>query len=238
MRAEEEAAVLAAHTAGDGAALDAAAARRERGEPLARIVGWTEVCGVRVVVRAGVYVPRWTTQVIARAAAERLPPTGTAVDLCTGSGAVAAVLRAAHPLAEVLATDLDPDAVACARENDVDAVAGDLFDPLPPSRHGTLDVVVAVPPFVPAEEMPRLARDVRENERQVALDGGERGLAVARRIVEEAPSWLVHGGSLVLEVGPDQVPELVERCEAAGFGDTEVLVDDDGDPCGVAARRA
>ena len=88
--------------------------RRILGEPLAWIVGSIRFCGIRIRVDPGVFVPRPQTEALARRAIELLPADGVAVDLCTGSGAVAAALAAARPGATVTATDLDPKAVAWA----------------------------------------------------------------------------------------------------------------------------
>ncbi|MGH9231450.1 MAG: methyltransferase [Acidimicrobiales bacterium] len=145
--AREESAQLVA-AARDGAELEALVARRTAGEPLAWLVGAVTFCGIRVTVHPGVYVPRRHTEALARRAAAVLPDGGVAVDLCTGSGAIACVLRARSPSATVVATDLDPAAVTCARENGVDALVGDLDDPLPSALLGAVDVMTAVVPYV------------------------------------------------------------------------------------------
>src|SRR5918999_5389638 len=155
-------------------------ARRLSGEPLAWITGSVRFCGVRVRVDPGVFVPRPHTQALARRAVSLLPAAGIAVDLCTGTGAVAAVLGSARPRAAVVATDVDPLAVACARRNGVRALVGDLDEPLPPSLRGSVDVMTAVVPYVPTEELHLLPRDVFANEPRRALDGGPRGTTVPR----------------------------------------------------------
>ncbi|MGH7540126.1 MAG: methyltransferase, partial [Gemmatimonadota bacterium] len=119
--------------------LDELVARRRRGEPLAWVIGFTEFCGIRVRVDHGVYVPRPQTEALARRAASLLPADGIAVDLCTGSGAVAVVMRSARPNATVLATDSDDAAIACARSNGVTALLGDLDGPLPSQVAGRVD---------------------------------------------------------------------------------------------------
>ena len=91
--------------------------RREAGEPLAWIAGHVTFCGRRIAVDPGVFVPRPQTEELARRAAAMLPPAGRAADLCCGSGAVAAHLAASVPSASVVALDIDPRAVACARRN-------------------------------------------------------------------------------------------------------------------------
>src|ERR687898_953908 len=110
--------------------------RRLGGEPLAWITGSTRLCGISIRVRPGVFVPRPHTETLAIRASALLPADGVCVDLCTGSGAVAVVVMAGHPGATVVGTDIDPLAVACARENGVDARLGDLDEPLPHSLRG------------------------------------------------------------------------------------------------------
>lgn len=127
--AEEDADDLLRAAAGDAERLAALVERRLTGEPLAWITGEVGFGGRTVRIDPGVYVPRWHTEELARRAAVRLPDAGVAIDACTGSGAVAAALAAARPGARVLASDLDPTAVACARTNGVDARTGDLLAP-------------------------------------------------------------------------------------------------------------
>jgi release factor glutamine methyltransferase len=211
-------------------------ARRLRGEPLAWITGSVLFCGVRIIVEPGVFVPRPHTQAMARRAVALLPADGIAVDLCTGSGAVAAVLASAHPEATVLATDIDPMAVACAGRNGVSALVGDLDEPLPPSLRGRVDVMTAVVPYVPSEELPFLPRDVLANEPRTALDGGPRGTTVLVRAAEAAAGWLAPGGSVLLEFGGDQADEVATALEDAGLSGIRVHRDSDGQGRAIEAR--
>ena len=121
--AEEEAGELVGAGA-DRATLERWIGRRERGEPLAWIVGSASFCGRTVLVDRGVYVPRRQSEELARRAAGLLPAGGRAADLCTGAGAIAAHLAGEVPSATVVGTDIDPRAVACARRNGVAAVVG------------------------------------------------------------------------------------------------------------------
>lgn len=168
--AEEEAAELV-RAAGDGTALSTLLTRRLAGEPLAWVTGSARFCGVDVAVDPGVYVPRWQSQALARRAAHLLPAEGVAVDLCTGSGVIALVLRSVRPAATVVATEADPVAAACARRNGVDVRLGDLDGPLPAEMARRVDVLVAVPPYVPAGALHLLPRDVRAYEPPAALEG-------------------------------------------------------------------
>ena len=158
--------------------------------------------------------------------------------MCTGSGAVGAVLARRQPSARVLGTDSDGVAVRCARANGVDAHVGDLFDPLPTELRGQVDVIVSVPPYVPDGMLALLPSDVVAHEPASALNGGPDGLGFVRRIVESSPGWLRRSGSLVLETGIDQVESGVALFGQAGLARIEVVYDGDGDPCGVCGSTA
>jgi release factor glutamine methyltransferase len=238
--AEDEADLLLAAAEEGGpdrdATLEDLVSRRERGEPLAWVVGHVTFCGLRVRVDPGVFVPRPHTEWLAVRAASLLPGDGIAVDLCTGSGAVAAVARAAHPGATVLATDVDPAAIACARANDVDALLGDLDAPLPRALAGRVDVISAVVPYVPSEELRLLPRDVLEHEPRDALDGGPRGTAVLERAARAAAGWLRPGGTVLLEIGGRQAEALGAVFDEAGLVDADVHHDEDGLVRAIEAR--
>lgn len=122
--AVEEADELLACAGADTELLDALVGRRLTGEPLAWITGSVSFCGLTVSVAPHVYVPRGQSEALARRAAERLPPTGAAIDLCTGSGAIAKTLIAARPRARVVASEIDERAVACAGANGVEVYGG------------------------------------------------------------------------------------------------------------------
>lgn len=232
---EEEAAELLA-AATHPAHLDLLVARRTSGEPLAWVVGSVDFCGIRVTVPTGVYVPRWQTEPLARRAADLLPDDGVAVDLCTGAGAIACVLRGAHPSATVVATDIDPAAIACARENGVDARLGDLDQPLPAALLGTVDVLTSVVPYVPTDALAYLPRDVLAFEPRLALDGGPGGMRLLSSVVARSTRWLRPGGWLLLELGGDQATTVAGEMAVAGFVDITVLKDGDADPRWIEGR--
>jgi release factor glutamine methyltransferase len=231
--AADEAAELREAAAGDVSRLERLVGRRLSGEPLAWITGRVEFCGLRIAVAPGVYVPRWHSEVLAERAVRHLPEMGVAVDICSGSGAIAAVLWARRPSATVLATDVDPRAVACARANGVHARLGDLFGGLPDDLRGIIDVVTGVVPHVPSAELRLLHRDTLTFETPLAYDGGPRGLEILRRAVAGAVGWLRPGGVLLLGLGGEQAAELA----LPGFEDALVVRDEDGDVRGVQARR-
>lgn len=234
LAADEEARLLVERSGGDQGLLDALVARRLTGEPLAWIIGYTTFCDVNVVVQRGVYVPRWQTEAVARRAVERLPVEGLAIDVCTGCGAVAMTLASRRPRARMVATDIDPRAVACATDNGVDAHEGDIFA-VPDEFLGATDVVVGVVPYVPTGELPLLQRDTFTFESRLAYDGGPDGIAILRRVIIESTRFLRRGGALLLELGGDQATLLSRQLTRNHFADLILIRDDDGDVRGLEA---
>ncbi|MEO8293811.1 MAG: putative protein N(5)-glutamine methyltransferase [Actinomycetota bacterium] len=222
--------------AGDQDVLDDLVSRRTRGEPIAWLTGSVTFCDVRLFVAPGVYVPRPHTEPMARRAAALLPPTGVAVDLCTGIGAIAAVMTAAVPTAQILATELDGHAVACARRNGVEVFEGSLDEPLPSAIEHRVDVVTAVVPYVPTGSLHLLPRDVQAFEPRLALDGGVEGTDVLAEVVRRSPRWLRPGGWILLELGGDQAEPIGRLLRELGFEAPDVMTDEDGDPRAICAR--
>jgi release factor glutamine methyltransferase len=216
--AEQEVALLctAASTAPE---LEAMIAQRAGGVPLEHVVGWAQFCGLRIAVDTGVFIPRRRTELLVRQAAAAATRAGVAgarsvvvVDLCCGAGAVAAAVAAAvSPMfhhVDLVATDIDPRAVACARRNLATiggrVYQGDLYGALPPDLRGHIDVLVANVPYVPTSEIALLPTEARLHEDTVALDGGADGLDVLRTVAAAAPMWLAPGGELLIETSARQ----------------------------------
>lgn len=228
--AEEEAQHLI-DAAGD---LEELLARRVAGEPLEWIVGWADFRdeageGVRVAVAPGVFVPRGRTIELALAAEELLPADGVLLDLCCGSGAIAAFLHARLPGTTVYAADVDPVATACAQGNlpFAEVFTGDLFAPLPDHLRGAIDVITANTPYVPSEKVALMPADAKDYEPLHTLDGGPDGLALLRRIAAEAVGWLRPGGTLLIEIAESQYDAAAAVFEAARLL-TSARIDPDG----------
>ncbi|GAA1147715.1 release factor glutamine methyltransferase [Kitasatospora gansuensis] len=217
--AEDEAELLLA-TATTPAQLAAMVERRVEGHPLEHVLGWAGFCGLKITVTTGVFVPRRRTEFLAEQAAALLRPDGVALDLCCGAGAVAAVLAATVPTAELHAADLDRTATDCARSN-LPATAtvyqGDLYTPLPASLRGRITVLVANAPYVPTDAIPFLPSEARDHEPHFTLDGGTDGLAIQRRVIAEAPHWLAPGGHLLIETSTHQAPATAAAMTAHGL---------------------
>ena len=223
--AEDEAALLVAAAAGPD--LEDLVARRVAGEPLEQVLGWAEFCGRRFVVEPGVFVPRRRTGLLVRQATAQATCGSVVLDLCCGVGAVGAAVAAAVAGVELHAADVDPAAVRCARRNVPGHVyEGDLYDALPGSLRGRVDVLVANAPYVPTEAIALMPPEAREHEARAALDGGADGLDVQRRVIAGAPGWLAPGGALLVETSDRQAAATLAAFTAAGLA-AHVVADDD-----------
>lgn len=222
--AEDEARLLIAQarTSGDLATM---VSQRTAGLPLEHVLGWAEFCGLRMAVDPGVFVPRRRTEFLVYQAAalarQRNSPAGTAsaepytvVDLCCGSGAAGAALAAALGRTELYSVDLDPAAVRCARRNlaaiGARVYEGDLYNPLPITLHGRVNVLIANAPYVPSEAIELMPVEARLHEPRIALDGGCDGLDILRRVIAAAPIWLAPDGNLLIETGQRQARQATQ----------------------------
>jgi len=224
--------------------------RRRSREPLQHIVGRTGFRYLTVLVEPGVFVPRPETETVAGhaidaaaqvAAQDRAP---LVVDLCTGTGAIALSVATEVPTARVVAVDASPQAVALARRNaeatgaDVDVRTGDVRDPgLLAEVAGTVDVVVANPPYIPPDQVP-VDPEVRDHDPDLALyGGGADGLDVPRAVVAAAVRLLRPGGLLVMEHAEVQAAAVRRTVRAAGLVDVTTVADLTGRPRALLARR-
>lgn len=210
--------------------------RRLRGEPLQYVLGsWGfRVLDLRVDNR--VLIPRPETEALTQMALEecRRLDARRAVDLGTGSGAIALALAVEWTGIEVWATDISPDALAVAETNvaalgrigeAVRLAQGSWYDALPAELGGAIDVIVSNPPYVAEFEVEDLPEDVRAWEPLDALVSGPTGLEAIERIVADARLWLAQPGSLLVEIAPHQAVEAGAMARAAGFGSAAVWPD-------------
>ncbi|SEF20873.1 release factor glutamine methyltransferase [Amycolatopsis pretoriensis] len=216
--AEDEADLLVA-AASTPAELESLVARRVDGLPLEHLLGWAEFHGLRITVRPGVFVPRHRTEFLVDVAVSLAPPDPVVLDLCCGSGALGAAFGAFVTPRELHAADVEPAAVSCARLNLplAEVHAGDLYDALPASLRGRVDVLLANVPYVPSEAVATMPPEARLHEPRVALDGGSDGLDLARRVAEGASRWLAPGGTLLVETSTRQAPVLSGIFAAVGL---------------------
>jgi release factor glutamine methyltransferase len=185
--------------------------RRAGGEPVSRITGMREFYGLSFIVTPAVLDPRPETELIVDRLLADTPDRQARLrfaDIGTGSGAIALALLANLPNASCLALDVSPDALAIARKNAAALGLEHRFEPRVSdylsSAAGTFDFIVSNPPYIAATEIAGLAREVRDHDPVLALDGGSDGLDAYRGILTKAASHLVVNGKLYIEVGAGQ----------------------------------
>ncbi len=223
--------------------------RRARREPVQYILGRAAFRELELHVDRRALIPRPETEVLVDEILEWARATGRgdlrALDLGTGSGAIALSLALEGPFGRVVATDASADALALARENAalaglaerVEFREGSLLDAL--AAEEQFDLVASNPPYVTDAELGALEPEVRAWEPVQALAGGADGMDVIVAIVAGAGVHLAAGGLLALEVGAAQAPSVVARVEAAdGYEDVRVRRDFTGRERIVLARRA
>jgi release factor glutamine methyltransferase len=228
--------------------------RRIAGEPLQYVLGHWGFRTLDLYLDRRVLIPRPETEQVAEAALGELRRlvrdhrgrAPIAVDLGTGSGAIALSLAAEQANVEVWATDASEDALAVAGANlaglgapsaRVRLAAGTWYEALPPELRGSVVLIVSNPPYVAETELPDLPADVAAWEPLGALVPGSGGLEAIEVVVGEAPGWLASPGVLVVEHAPDQAAAVRALARAAGFAEVETRRDLAGRDRMVVARR-
>lgn len=205
-------------------AIRAVVVRRRKHEPVAYITGKKEFWGRSFTVSPAVLVPRPDSETVIERVLELVQGEARVLDLCTGSGILGLTIAAEREGVQADLTDLSPEALAIARQNAealglaerVRLFEGDLFAPLGDEAYA---LITANPPYIPEGELTGLAPDVREHEPRMALVAGDDGFSVHRRIIAGAPRFLAPGGTLLIEVGAGQAPELERLIRERGWAD-------------------
>jgi release factor glutamine methyltransferase len=213
--------------------------RHAKGEPVQHIIGYEEFYGRRFIVNRHVLIPRPETEELVVAITELKKKLFQnekikLVDIGTGSGAISITLALEDETIAVQAVDISAEALEVAKQNakelqaNVSFSQGDLLTPLL-EKGMKVEAVVSNPPYIPLSDQPSLAVHVREHEPHLALFGGEDGLDLYRRFMEQLPGVLQEKGFVAFEVGVGQA-EVVRAMLAATFAHatTNILVDING----------
>jgi len=203
--------------------------RRFEGIPTQYLTGTREFYGRPFSVDPRVLIPRPETELLVEEVLNFVPAGAgvEVVDIGTGSGCIAATVAAERPIASVWATDISGVACDVARSNlnclglieRVRLLQGDLFEPLPAGHF--FDLIVSNPPYVRRQELPALSAEVQK-EPLIALDGGEDGLAIIRRLVGQAESHLKTGGLLAFEIGEAQGEAVLTLLKSKGYREPRI----------------
>ncbi len=246
-------------TVDEQARFDEVVAKRASGYPSQYITGHQEFWGLDLIVNPSVLIPRPETEHIVEVvieiarkegptSANRRQMWGTEgpgrpklVDVGTGSGAIALALAKELPKAEVMATDVSPEALEVAKvnaarlelESRVRFLQSDVLDEV--IRDGTFDFVVSNPPYVALSEADKVQDVVKKFEPRQAVFAGEHGLDVIRKLIPQAHAALGRGGYLVMEIGFSMSEQVMGIMQ--GFEDVHAVPDLAGIPRVVVGRK-
>jgi len=204
---------------------EALVAKRAERFPLQHLTGFAYFRQLELKVGPGVFVPRFETEVVTQLAVDALKAVTSdspvAVDLATGSGAIALSLATEVPYSKVHAVELSVDALVFTRENfaryapTADLRQGDLADAFQ-DLNGQVDVLISNPPYIPDEMIP-IYPEVHLHDPSLALYGGSDGLDLIRKVESTARRLLRLGGSLVIEHADMQGKAVQELLLASGW---------------------
>ena len=205
--------------------------RRSEGVPLQHLLGTVEFLGYEFLCDSRGLIPRPETEELVELVLKMAPDAKSFLDVGTGSGVIALTLALKKPEAKVIACDLSPQALALAGENRtrhslesrVELIESDLLA----SVHGIFDTIIANLPYIPAAEIPSLAREVLHDPVS-ALDGGNDGLRLIDRLADQLPAKLSPGGFVALEIGHDQSDKVISLLKDRGFQQVAARSDHQG----------
>jgi len=221
-------------------------------EPIAYLTGKAHFFNLEIEVNRDVLIPRPDSEtlvenVLQLARNDPAMHSPRILELCTGSGCIAAAIAAHLKSASIIATDISAAAIALAQRNiqrlglqeRVSLAQGDLYDALSGCVDARpFDLIVANPPYIPTAQIARLDRNVRDYEPLAALDGGPDGLTLHRRIVEGAAQRLRPGGRIYLEIAFDQGEPAARILQGnPQWDDVRILRDSAGHQRVLTSRR-
>lgn len=208
--------------------------------PLQHITGEQEFMGLSFRVNDQVLIPRQDTEILVEQALQEAKSGMRVLDLCTGSGCIIISLVKHCPGLLGTASDISPEALQTARENarrleaEVTFIESDLFERI----HGSFDLIVSNPPYIPTGTIDRLMAEVRFHDPRLALDGREDGLYFYRKIIKDSDLHLKQGGWLMFEIGSDQAEAVSGLMRQAQFTRVRVIRDLAGLDRVVIGRRS
>ncbi|MCU1263893.1 MAG: protein-(glutamine-N5) methyltransferase, release factor-specific [Acidobacteria bacterium] len=187
--------------------------RRARGEPLQYIKGFQEFFGLDFEVNQNALIPRPETELLVETALGLVADASASPFICeigAGTGCISISLLHKRPRARAVAVDISPSAARLASRNaarneigkGMSIMVADCFAAF--HVRPVFDLIVSNPPYIADRDWEGLQREVREYEPRLALTSGSDGLAMIRRLILEAPAFLLKGGHLLLEIGYDQ----------------------------------
>ncbi|MFA7370311.1 MAG: peptide chain release factor N(5)-glutamine methyltransferase [Sphaerochaetaceae bacterium] len=205
--------------------------RRCEAEPVAYLVGYREFYGRQFLVSPSVLIPRPDSETLVEAALERLSPSSESavLDLCCGSGCIGLTLACERPKLDLTLSDISKHALLVAQQNNLSLLKGqakvvesDLFEAF---RSEKFALIVTNPPYLTSPWYNACEKQVKREPSLALLGGDSDGLALIRRIVDEAGYYLLNGGSLLIECDWRQNATVTELLVAKGFSDVKSYSD-------------
>lgn len=201
--------------------------RRGNNEPLQHILGYTEFYGYRIEVTPDVLIPRPETEFLIETIHKQISNPLRIIDIGTGSGAIAIVLKKLFPQAEVVAVDISFQALKVAQANadlnevEINFIHTDIYS----MELGNFDLIVSNPPYITEEEYSKLPIEVKEFEPQLALVGQESGLYFYRKIIELSNEILNPCGSIYFEIGENQAKDIEDISKHHNYSNVKTIKD-------------
>ncbi len=210
--------------------------KRAQHVPLSYLTGESEFMGITFHVDASVLIPRQDSECLVEEAMRYVDDSSSVLDLCTGSGCLLLALMHYKNRLRAVGTDISSEAVEVASSNarrletegalnngEVTFYCGDLYDALPDGER--FEYIISNPPYIRTDVIPTLMSEVRDHEPHIALDGGEDGLDIYRRIAQGAHKYLRKHGMIFLEIGYDQSADVSAILEEYGFTGIKTVKD-------------
>lgn len=214
---------------------------RNSGEPIAYALGHSNFYGVELNVDERVLIPRSETEIVVEKAINILKEheykPQMAIDVGTGSGAIAIALAGKIMNLKVIAVDISKDALDLAQNNyetferdqvtdsTVTFLQSNCFEAFDESLKANFDLIISNPPYIGEDEIDSLEKTVHEFEPHAALFADDEGYAIYETIINEAQSWLKPDGTLVLEIAPRHSEKIVEQLNRLQYNGIEILKD-------------
>jgi len=204
--------------------------RRNTGEPVQYITGYTYFYGLKFECDKNVLIPRFDTENLVFEALSKVKTNGRVLDICTGSGCIAISLKHERKDLIVIASDISENALKVARRNavtletQVDFIQSDMFEKI----EGKFDMIISNPPYIKSKVIDTLDENVKGYEPKAALDGGDDGLDYYRIIMREAAKYMNKNAYLCLEIGYDQKESVSDLLKESGFDDIKATKDLNG----------
>ena len=227
-------------------------ARKKAGVPLAHLTERQTFLGIELLASPEALIPRKETEILGRAALAKIACMARkrgellVLDICTGSGNLAAAYAYYEPQARVFASDLSTDAVALAKRNvehlglgeRVDVRLGDLLEPFEEAQFiGRCDFLSCNPPYISAAKVKELHPEIARHEPEAAFNGGVYGVSILMKLLRQAPRFLRPGGWLGFEVGQGQGVGIARQLEKnAAFVAVETYTDTVGEIRAILAK--